>query len=75
MSPFFVLADHYARQALSGYAHSALPNAPVLPYVERPRRIRRLAGALRNWPRRLSHPRPAPTQWGRPTCTCDGARN
>jgi hypothetical protein len=47
MPPFFVLAHRYAQASLPDLAHSALPGAPVQPYVERRRRLRRLLVAVR----------------------------
>jgi hypothetical protein len=44
METFFALADQFTRTALHGRANSALPNAPVEPYVER-RSLRNRAGA------------------------------
>ena len=46
MSPEFVLAQQCAQGALTGLAHSARPDAPVLPYTEPRRRIRRLATSI-----------------------------
>ena len=53
LPPHGVLADLYAQRALHGTPYSALPDAPVLPYVEPRRRLRRVLAALRSSPRRL----------------------
>jgi hypothetical protein len=47
MEPIRAIADLYTRTALNDVARSALPNAPVLPYVESRRRIRRMITAFR----------------------------
>lgn len=47
MPPLFVLAQLYAQASLPGLAHSAVPGAPVQPYVDRRRRLRRLLVAVR----------------------------
>ena len=47
MEPIHAIAHLYTRNSLDGVAHSALPNAPVLPYVEPRRRIRRLITIFR----------------------------
>jgi hypothetical protein len=49
MPPSFMLAQLYAQSSLSRLAHSALPGAPVQPYVERRRAIRSWPGALWGW--------------------------
>jgi hypothetical protein len=49
MDAFFVLAKQ-AQSTLNDVAHSALPNAPQLPYVERRHRMRRLVASVRNVP-------------------------
>ena len=46
MEPFHGVADLYARTALHKVAYSALPNAPVQPYVAPHRRIRKLIGSI-----------------------------
>jgi hypothetical protein len=48
MESFFVLADQVSRTSLHSVANSALPNAPVLPYVEPRRRMRRLIAGIRH---------------------------
>jgi hypothetical protein len=52
MDVFVVLADHYGSSTRSGdLAHSALPNAPQRPYVERKpsrHRLRALVARLRH---------------------------
>jgi hypothetical protein len=47
------LADLYAQGALHRTAYSALPDAPVQPYVEPRRRLRRVLTALAGAPSRL----------------------
>ena len=47
MDPYTVLANHYAKSTLPGLAHSALPNAPQQPYVERRPLFRAIIAALR----------------------------
>jgi hypothetical protein len=47
MDAFFILADQHAKSALHDVAYSALPNAPVLPYVEPRRRMRRAVASIR----------------------------
>ena len=47
MPPTFLLADLYAKSALAGGAHSALPGAPVQPHSHHRRRIRHLTTAIR----------------------------
>jgi hypothetical protein len=51
MESFFALADHYSRTSLHTVAHSALPLAPVQPYVEPRRPIRRIITTLRTMTR------------------------
>ena len=46
MPPYGVLADLYAQSALHRTAYSALPDAPVQPYVEPRRNLRRVFTAL-----------------------------
>ena len=53
LPPHGVLADLYAQGALHRTAYSALPDAPVQPYVEPRRRVRRALTALWSAPRRL----------------------
>ncbi|MCU1358901.1 MAG: hypothetical protein JWN99_190 [Ilumatobacteraceae bacterium] len=48
MDAFFILADQHAKTTLHDVGHSALPNAPVLPYVEPRHRMRRLVAAARS---------------------------
>ena len=48
-----MLADLYAQGALQRTPYSALPDAPVQPYVEPRRRLRRLLATLASTPRRL----------------------
>ena len=53
LPPHGVLAHFYAQGALHRTPYSALPDAPVQPYVEPNRRLRRALTALRSTPRRL----------------------
>ena len=53
LPPHGALADLYAQGALHRTAYSALPDAPVQPYVEPRRRLRRVLAALSSTPRRL----------------------
>ena len=53
LPPLGVLADLHAQGALHRTAYSALPNAPVQPYVERRRWLRRVLTAVASTPRRL----------------------
>jgi hypothetical protein len=48
MESFFNLADHFAQGSLSAVAFSALPDAPVQPYVAPRRRIARTLAVLRS---------------------------
>jgi hypothetical protein len=48
MESFATLNDLYLRSAAHDLAHSALPNAPVLPYRAPQRRIRRLSAVIRH---------------------------
>jgi len=60
MEPIHAIADLYTRTALNDVAHSALPNAPVLPYVESRHRIRRVFSMFRRPIRRpVAQMRPA----------------
>jgi hypothetical protein len=52
MEPIHAMAELYVRTALNDVAHSALPNSPVLPYVESRQRIRRTITAFRRLTRR-----------------------
>ena len=52
MEPFFNLADKFTQSTLHGVAYSALPDAPVLPYVEPRLRNRRPRAILRRRARR-----------------------
>ena len=52
MEPFQGVADLYSKTALHKVAYSALPNAPVQPYVEPRRRIRTLIGSIQRTARR-----------------------
>ncbi len=47
MDPYAVLANQYAKSATRDLGHSALPNAPVQPYVDRRRRVRRAVAWFR----------------------------
>jgi hypothetical protein len=47
MESYLVLADSFSKTSLHKVAYSALPNAPVQPYVEPRRVLRRLIAALR----------------------------
>jgi hypothetical protein len=42
MDPFFVMTDQYSQGKLHDLPFSARPNAPVRPYKESRRRLRRL---------------------------------
>ena len=61
MDAHFVLADSYARSNRNDLAFSALPDAPVLPYVEPRRRVRALgsivSGVSQRFPRLRHGPR------------------
>ena len=46
MDPHFVLADRYARSNRNDLAFSALPDAPVLPYVAPQHRLRAMRSAI-----------------------------
>jgi hypothetical protein len=48
MESFTTITNQYVRNSAHHLANSALPNAPVLPYVERRRRARRLIAAIRH---------------------------
>jgi len=48
MESFTVIGNMYAQSTLHDVAYSALPNAPVQPYTEPQRRLRRLMGAIRH---------------------------
>ena len=48
MESFATITNQYVRNSAHDLANSALPNAPVLPYVEPRRRIRRLVGTIRH---------------------------
>ncbi len=52
MEPFFALADKFTQSSLHKVAYSALPDAPVQPYVEPRRRVRRPRAMLRRRARR-----------------------
>jgi hypothetical protein len=47
MESFTVLGDKYAQNSLHQVAFSALPDAPVQPYIEPRRRVRRLIARIR----------------------------
>jgi hypothetical protein len=53
LPPHGVLADMYAQRALHRTAYSALPDAPVQPYVERRRTLRRIGTAIASTFRRV----------------------
>ena len=61
MPPSFMLAQLYAEASLSRVAYSALPGAPVQPYVQRRRRLGRVTVSLR---RRFTASAPPPTPAG-----------
>lgn len=46
MEPIHAVAALYSKTSLHKVAYSALPDAPVLPYVAPRRRIRRLVAAI-----------------------------
>jgi len=48
MESFATLGNMYAKSTLHKVAYSALPDAPVQPYIEPRRRLRRLTGAIRH---------------------------
>ena len=48
MESFTTLGNVYAQSTLHKVAYSALPDAPVQPYIEPRRRLRRLIGAIRH---------------------------
>jgi hypothetical protein len=48
MESFTTITNQYVRNSAHQLANSALPNAPVLPYVESRRRVRRLVAAIRH---------------------------
>ena len=48
MESFTTITNQYVRTSAHHLANSALPNAPVLPYVEPRRRIRRLFATIRH---------------------------
>jgi hypothetical protein len=52
MEPFHAIADLYSKTSLHGVAYSALPDAPVQPYVEPRRRIRRVLTSIHRPARR-----------------------
>jgi hypothetical protein len=52
MEPFFTVADLFSRTALRTRANSALPNAPVQPYIERRRRTSQAVAFIRRSVRR-----------------------
>jgi hypothetical protein len=52
MEPIHVIANMYSMRALHGVAHSALPDAPVQPYVAPRRRIRQVLASIRRPARR-----------------------
>ncbi len=47
MEPFFTVADMFSRNALHTRANSALPDAPVQPYIERRSRTSQAAAFVR----------------------------
>ena len=42
MEPIHSIADLYSKNSVHHLANSALPNAPVLPYVQPRRRVRKM---------------------------------
>jgi hypothetical protein len=48
MESFTTITNQYVRTAAHDLANSALPNAPVQPYIEPSRRLRRLLGTIRH---------------------------
>ncbi len=52
MESFFYLADKFSQNSLHRVAHSALPDAPVQPYVEPRRRASQPRAMLRRRARR-----------------------
>jgi len=55
MESFATIGNMYAKSTLNKVAYSALPDAPVQPYIEPRRRLRRLTGAIRHPIGRLAH--------------------
>ena len=60
MDPHFVLADRYARSNRNDLAFSALPDAPVLPYVAPRHRFRAVIGAASGLGQRIPRLRHGP---------------
>ena len=52
MEPFHAVADLYSKTSLHKVAYSALPDAPVQPYVEPRRRFRKLVASMQRSARR-----------------------
>ena len=48
MESFTTITHQFLRTAAHDLANSALPNAPVLTYIEPRRRLRRLLGTIRH---------------------------
>ena len=66
MDAHFVLADTYARSNRNDLAFSALPDAPVLPYVAPRHRLRAMTTAVAGLGQRIPRLRHGP----RPTEAC-----
>jgi hypothetical protein len=52
MEPFHAVADLYSKTSLHQVANSALPDAPVQPYVEPRRRLRKMVASIHRPARR-----------------------
>jgi len=55
MESFATIGNMYAQSTLNKVAYSALPDAPVQPYIEPRHRLRRLTGAIRHPIGRRAH--------------------
>jgi hypothetical protein len=63
MEPIHAVADLYSKTSLHKVAYSALPDAPVLPYVAPRRRIRRMFAAIHRPARRPTVAAVRPTRY------------
>ena len=52
MEPFHAVADLYSKTSLHKVAYSAMPDAPVQPYVEPRRRFRKMVASIHRPARR-----------------------